>query len=88
MKQQKPQSIRCDMKEGAKLYRVNFESTDLVETRLQGADMRNANMKHANLWNAILPDSTRWTAETDMTRYTDPNHPNFWQPDWVTKAGE
>lgn len=24
-----------------------------------------------------------WTPETDMSRYTDPNHPDFWQPDWV-----
>ena len=26
---------------------------------------------------------TYWTPETDMTRYTDPSHPDFWQPDWV-----
>ena len=24
-----------------------------------------------------------WTPETDMTRYTNPEHPDFWQPDWV-----
>jgi len=32
---------------------------------------------------AILPDGSKWTPDTDMTRYTDPNHPDFWQPDWV-----
>ena len=29
-----------------------------------------------------------WTPETDMTRYTDPNHPDFWEPDWVKEARE
>jgi hypothetical protein len=24
-----------------------------------------------------------WTTRTDMSRYTDPNHPNFWQPEWI-----
>ncbi|MEL6269497.1 MAG: hypothetical protein AAFV33_19005 [Chloroflexota bacterium] len=23
----------------------------------------------------------------DMTRYTDPNHPDFWQPDWAKTPG-
>ena len=31
----------------------------------------------------INPDHKRWTPETDMTRYTDPSHPDFWQPDRV-----
>ena len=25
----------------------------------------------------------RWTDETDMSRYTNPEHPDFWQPQWV-----
>lgn len=24
-----------------------------------------------------------WTLETDMTRYTNPEHPDFWEPEWV-----
>lgn len=24
-----------------------------------------------------------WTSDTDMTRYTHPTHPDFWQPEWV-----
>lgn len=24
-----------------------------------------------------------WTPDTDMTRYTDPKHPDFWEPEWV-----
>ena len=23
-----------------------------------------------------------WTPDTDMTRYTDPNHVDYWQPEW------
>ncbi|MEL6152396.1 MAG: hypothetical protein AAFR56_22390, partial [Chloroflexota bacterium] len=30
--------------------------------------------------------SRPWTPETDMTRYTDPDHPDFWQPAY-TAAG-
>jgi hypothetical protein len=26
-----------------------------------------------------------WTTETDMTRYTHPEHPDFWEPDWVKR---
>jgi uncharacterized protein YjbI with pentapeptide repeats len=29
-----------------------------------------------------------WSPETDMTRYTDPEHPDFWQPDWVKEQKE
>jgi len=24
-----------------------------------------------------------WTPDTDMSRYTNSNHPDFWQPDWA-----
>ena len=27
----------------------------------------------------ILPDGTNWTPDTDMARFTDPDHPKFWQ---------
>lgn len=26
-----------------------------------------------------------WTPGTDMTRYTDTTHPDFWQPEWITE---
>jgi hypothetical protein len=36
------------------------------------------------------PDATYtrdsfWTPNTDMTRYTNSNHPDFWEPDWVKR---
>ena len=24
-----------------------------------------------------------WTPETDMTRYTNPDHPDFWEPEYI-----
>jgi hypothetical protein len=29
----------------------------------------------------ILPDSTHWMSDTDMARFTDPQHPHFWRSD-------
>ena len=28
-----------------------------------------------------LPDGTHWTPDTDITRFTDPDHPRFWRSD-------
>lgn len=39
-------------------------------------------MDVAQLWR----DKKTWTPDTDMTRYTDANHPDFWQPDWANDA--
>jgi len=67
---------------------ANLTKIDLENASLRDVDLTNACLKHANLTNTIfieviLPDSTRWAPDTDMSRYTDPNHPDFWQPDWV-----
>ncbi|MEL6406935.1 MAG: pentapeptide repeat-containing protein [Chloroflexota bacterium] len=72
----------------ASLFRANLSSSDLEEAdlsganlgkaNLSGADLRKANLAHANLNNATLPDGTIWTPITDMTRFTDPAHPDFW----------
>jgi len=29
-----------------------------------------------------------WTPDTDMQRYTDPDHPEFWEPEWAKQARE
>jgi uncharacterized protein YjbI with pentapeptide repeats len=31
--------------------------------------------------NTILPDGSRWTLETDMMRFVNPRHPQFWRND-------
>jgi len=32
---------------------------------------------------SMFLDIKYWTPGTDMSRYTNPNHPDFWQPDWA-----
>jgi len=62
------------------LFGVNFQNADLYNAHLEGADLRSVNLDKARLIGATLPDGTKWTPETDMGRFTDPEHPNFWQP--------
>ena len=74
--------------QGAKLSRANLQGADLNVARLQGADLNMARLQGANLHRAmfdeqtILPDWNQWTAETDMKRFTDPEHPEFWRSDY------
>jgi hypothetical protein len=35
-----------------------------------------------------LPDGSKWTPKSDLRRFTDPNHPDFWEPDWVKAQRE
>ncbi|MBZ0306544.1 MAG: pentapeptide repeat-containing protein [Anaerolineae bacterium] len=66
------------------LLRANLQQAELIDANLQGADLRWAVLRDAELSKStILPDGTHWTPETDMRRFTDPTHPDFWQPDWV-----
>ena len=76
--------------QGAKLWDANLRDADLQTTVLQGAGLSNANLQGANLRGAVLPgaqlpDGTKWTPETDMARFTDPTHPDFWDPDVESK---
>jgi len=80
--------------EGANLIGANLKRADLREAKLRGAII-DSSTEFDSL--TALPDATRigtgvngepiydifWTPDTDMFRYTDPNHPDFWQPDWA-----
>ena len=77
---------------GADLERAKLEGTDLEGANLQGANLTRADLEEANLLNAdltgaifttrtTLPDGSRWTEDTDMARFTDPEHPDFWRSD-------
>lgn len=77
---------------GADLIYANLSGTFLVESNLVDADLSYVTLNEKTVLPdaQILdksPDTPRydkyWTPETDMTRYTDPNHPDFWQPDWA-----
>jgi uncharacterized protein YjbI with pentapeptide repeats len=81
--------------QGATLFAADLQGAILMACNLQGASLLGAKLKGANLythsgnklWEAkfstetLLPNNTFWTSETDMTRFTAPNHPNFWEPD-------
>jgi len=80
---------------GAFLYGADLSGAELWQANLSGAALRGANLsgaflKGANLEDAkfdektILPDGSRYTNDTDMTRFTDPNHPEYrdWFQEW------
>ncbi len=77
---------------GANLTLANLTSAKLRGTDLSYADLSYADLSYADLSYAKLtdmkliirtklPDGKFWTPDTDMTRFTDPNHPDFWSPD-------
>lgn len=79
----------------ALLEKADLRGALMINANLVGADLSNAYFNE----HTILPDAEfvqfgedghalfdkYWTPATDMTRYTDPYHPNFWQPEWVRK---
>ena len=62
---------KADLQE-AKLFKANLQNADLLGAYLQGATVRNANFS-----DATLPDSTYYTADTDLERFTNSDHPDF-----------
>lgn len=65
------------MLEATDLRQTNLQGADLSEANLRGANLQSANLDNANLNGATLPDDTVWSDDTDMERFTDPNHPDF-----------
>lgn len=82
---------------GANLRDADIRGTGFYLGTLRNADMTGANLKAANLvdidlqgailaevicnWETILPDKNAWEEGTDLTRFTDPQHPDFWRSD-------
>lgn len=68
----------------ASLTSANLQGADLVRAKLRGANLTNANLRLAHLSDAeystetILPDGSQWRLGTEMERFMNPNHPNFW----------
>jgi uncharacterized protein YjbI with pentapeptide repeats len=73
--------------DGADLQNATLREANLRSASLNGADLRGANLEGAELTGAeygertILPDGTEWWWGTDMARFTDPKHPDFWRSD-------
>jgi uncharacterized protein YjbI with pentapeptide repeats len=59
--------------EGANLNRATLEGTNLVGANLQGASLEGTRFNAET----ELPDGTRWAANMDLARFTDPQHPDF-----------
>ena len=66
----------------AYMKNANLSGADLRVTDLTEADLTGVNLYGCNFnENTILPDGNLWTPDTDMTRFTDPEHPDFWRSD-------
>lgn len=74
----------------AQLQNANLNRADLKGARLIGAKLHGANLTDANLEAAYmsiaeydhktcLPDGRFWTKDTQMDRFTDSSHPEFWR---------
>jgi hypothetical protein len=62
----------------ARLLTARLQEADLREANLQGAKLQGANLQGAKLSDGTtLPDGTKMTPDTDMARFTDPDHPDF-----------
>lgn len=62
---------------GATLQGANLQGADLRMTNLAGAALEDANLDNTNLSDAILPDRSKYSAHTEMARFTDTKHPDF-----------
>jgi len=85
----------------ADLYQANLQSANLYQANLRNA--KNITLAKFSK-GTVLPDaeindleslsdnynqySKYWTEDTDMTCYTNPEHPDFWEPPWVKEQRE
>lgn len=64
----------------ANLWRANLQESTLKFTNFDQADLAEADFSEAAFEeDTILPDGSNWSPDTDMARFTDPDHPNFWR---------
>ncbi len=70
--------------QGARLNHADLTGAHLEGARLQDADLRGAVLTRAIFdERATLPDGSKWSAENDLARFTDPQHPDFWHHESV-----
>lgn len=78
--------LRADLQRAnlwmANLRRANLREAFLQSAKLRDADLLGADLQGAKLERAVLPDGTRWGQDTDMRRFTDSSHPDFWHSDY------
>ena len=80
---------RANLK-NANLRYANLNNVNLAYANLDGASLSGANLEgvqwkieviSGKQYSTTLPDGTEWTEETDVKRFTEPEHPEFWSPD-------
>lgn len=84
--------VSCNF-QNAGLFGCDFENANLENADLRGAVLIGANLEGAKLGDeygysftvkidedTTLPDGYSWQKNTDLTRFTDPYHPDFWRP--------
>ena len=88
----------------ANLREAEIGSVNLRRTNLWNVNLRDAKYVEVAHFDeqTILPDAKYvgkneggniifdkyWTTDTDMTRYTNPEHPDFWEPNWIKEQRE
>lgn len=73
-----------------RLQQANLDGVDFGNADLTNAKLYRANLIHADFSGASFSRGTRlpdeelvfWSDQTDMRRYTNPSHPEFYQPEW------
>ena len=71
---------------GAHLESANLSGAGLLGANLSGAKLSAADLTNAHFDDTLfdettqLPDRTMWSLDTDMERFTNPQHPHYWTP--------
>jgi len=65
--------------QGANLRIANLRGADLRSANLTDANLQDADLTDADLDEATLPDKSKGTSGIDMSRFTNPEHPQFWR---------
>lgn len=61
----------------AVLEHAHLDNAVLIKANLIGSDLSHAVLTDIKWADAILPDGTQWTPETNISRFTNPVHPEF-----------
>lgn len=80
----------------AQMRYANLEASYLGAADLRGANLQDAYLAGAHFTdmyfgdatfdsNTVLPDGSRWDQTAEIDRFTDPAHPQYWQPAWVAE---
>jgi uncharacterized protein YjbI with pentapeptide repeats len=58
---------------------TNFKGSNLTYAKFDSVSWRSRTYDGETRY-TILPDGTKWNESTDIARFTDPDHPQYWNP--------